>query len=133
MEPPSTDQSQDSLEVDVNLLMQQRLPRYVVNCLQAAGYDELEVIASIWILMKVRQAVSVKLRSILKDIIKVIQICYQAILQNPVLHCHLNFRQDIAFAYVILFKKSSNYIGIPKAQMFQRNILGWPQERGLNS
>ena len=36
-------------EVDViNLLMQQRLPRsrYVVNCLQAAGYDELEVIAS---------------------------------------------------------------------------------------
>ena len=46
MEPLSTDQSQDSLEVDVNLLMQERLPRYVVNCLQAAGYDELEVIAS---------------------------------------------------------------------------------------
>ena len=26
--------------------MQKRLPRYVVNCLQAAGYDELEVVAS---------------------------------------------------------------------------------------
>ena len=43
MEPPSTP---DSLEVDVNLLMQKRLPKYVMNCLQAAGYDELEVIAS---------------------------------------------------------------------------------------
>ena len=46
MERPSPDQTQDPLEVDVNLLMQQQLPRYVVNCLQAAGYDELEVIAS---------------------------------------------------------------------------------------
>lgn len=42
MEPPAT---QDSLlEVDVNLLMQKQLPR--INCLQATGYDELEVIAS---------------------------------------------------------------------------------------
>ena len=44
MESPPTDQ--DSSEVNVILLMQKRLPRYVVNCLQAAGYDELEVVAS---------------------------------------------------------------------------------------
>ena len=35
-----------SLEVDVLELMEKQLPRYVVNCLQAAGYDDLEVIAS---------------------------------------------------------------------------------------
>ena len=34
------------LEVDVLELMEKRLPRYVVNCLQAAGYDDLEVIGS---------------------------------------------------------------------------------------
>ena len=41
MEEPAGD-----LEVDVLELMEKRLPRYVVNCLQAAGYDDLEVIAS---------------------------------------------------------------------------------------
>ena len=46
MESPSIDQLQDTAKVDVNVLMQERLPRYVVNCFQAAGYDELEVIAS---------------------------------------------------------------------------------------
>ena len=46
MEPPSTDQLQDFTKVDVNLLMQEQLPSYVVNCFHAAGYDELEVIAS---------------------------------------------------------------------------------------
>ena len=45
MESPSTDQLQDSAKVDVNLLMQERLPRYVVNRFKAAGYDELEVVA----------------------------------------------------------------------------------------
>ena len=34
-----------SLEVDVLELMEKRLWRYVVNCLQAAGYDDLEAIA----------------------------------------------------------------------------------------
>ena len=46
MKSPSTDQLQDFAKVDVNLLMQEILPRYVVNCFQAAGYDELEVVAS---------------------------------------------------------------------------------------
>ena len=46
MESPSIDQLQDTAKVDVNVLMQEQLPRYVVNCFQAAGYDELEVIAS---------------------------------------------------------------------------------------
>jgi len=41
MEQPSND-----LEVDVLTLIEKRLPRYVMNCLQAAGYDDLEVIAS---------------------------------------------------------------------------------------
>jgi len=35
-----------SLEVDALELMEKRLPRYVMNCLQAAGYDDLEAIAS---------------------------------------------------------------------------------------
>ena len=33
-------------EIDVIPLMQRRLPKYVANCLQAAGYDEQEVIAT---------------------------------------------------------------------------------------
>ena len=34
------------LKVDVLSLMEKRLPRYVVNCFQAAGFGEIEVIAS---------------------------------------------------------------------------------------
>jgi len=41
MEQPS-----NNLEVDVLTLIEKRLPRYVMNCLQAAGYDDLKVIAS---------------------------------------------------------------------------------------
>ena len=36
MEEPAS-----SLEVDVLELMEKQLPRYVVNCLQATGYDDL--------------------------------------------------------------------------------------------
>jgi len=36
----------EEVEVDVISLMEQKLPRYVMNCLKAAGYDEKEVIAS---------------------------------------------------------------------------------------
>ena len=34
------------LEYDVILLMERRLPRYVVNCFRAAGYDDIQVVAS---------------------------------------------------------------------------------------
>ena len=44
IESPPT--HQELSEVDVISLMQKRLLRYVVNCLQATGYDELEVVAS---------------------------------------------------------------------------------------
>ena len=33
-------------EYDVISLMEKRLPRYVVNCFRAAGYDEIQVVAS---------------------------------------------------------------------------------------
>ena len=130
METPPTDQ--DSSEVNVILLMQKRFPRYVVNCLQAAGYDELEVVA----LMDTRQVISVELRSILKDDIRIIQTCYQVIRQIPSIlnHCHSSFHQDIGLAYAILFKKSNSYTGIkyhlPK--LFEQNMLGQlQQQRGL--
>jgi len=41
MEQPS-----NNLEVDVHTLMEKRLPTYIMNHLQAAGYDDLKVIAS---------------------------------------------------------------------------------------
>lgn len=34
------------MEYDVISLMERRLPRYVVNCFRAAGYDEIQVVAS---------------------------------------------------------------------------------------
>jgi len=33
-------------QVDLVALMEKRLPSYVINCLRAAGFDELEVKAS---------------------------------------------------------------------------------------
>jgi len=46
MEKKSQLQPDTSLEVDIVALMDKRLPSYVGNCLRAAGFDELEVIAS---------------------------------------------------------------------------------------
>ena len=46
MEQQPQQQSATSLEVDIFTLMDKRLPSYVMNCLKAAGFDELEVIAS---------------------------------------------------------------------------------------
>ena len=71
MEEPAGD-----LEVDVLELMKKRLPRYVVNCLQAAGYDDLEVIAS----MDVAEDEKSRCISTVEEYIerrhKTIQICY---------------------------------------------------------
>ena len=54
MTPNSSESEDDEIkmeptaitEIDVIPLMQRRLPKYVANCLQAAGYDEQEVIAT---------------------------------------------------------------------------------------
>jgi len=46
MEQQPQQQSATSSEVDIFALMDKQLPSYVVNCLRAAGFDELEVIAS---------------------------------------------------------------------------------------
>ena len=46
MEQQPQELSTTSLEVDILALMDKRLPTYVTNCLKAAGYDELEIIAS---------------------------------------------------------------------------------------
>ena len=46
MEQQPQQQPATNLEVDVLTLMNKRLPNYVMNCMRAAGFDELEVIAS---------------------------------------------------------------------------------------
>ena len=74
------DQPLTGFEVDVLSLMEKQLPRYVAKCLKAAGFDEIEVIAS----MHVTEGEASSISKIIEGRHKAIQKCYHhAVHQSP--------------------------------------------------
>jgi len=95
--------------VDVLSLMEERLPRYFMNCLRAAGYDDLEVIAS----MDVAEGEKSSCISTIEGYIRrqhknnpdMLPPCCPVESVNLL---PLSFHQGIALEYVNLLKKSNN-------------------------
>ena len=78
--------------------MKQKLPEYVAKCLISAGYDEIEVLSTMGILVKSKEIRLKRLKALLRR-------GMQTALNIIHFHLtHLSFHLGIEFKYAILFE-----------------------------
>ena len=92
--------------------MKESLPDYIVNCMLAAGYDDIKIISAMDVTDSEGNSISIIENFIEKDLKEILTI---AIITFQNLHCHLNFHLDIDYEFVILSMQSRKCIVLASA------------------